>query len=171
MPPSCLALEAVLELIDSKGEGRALPADRFLRGPLETARKDDELLTAVVFPPAGAKTGSAYKKWGLVTDALPVVGVCAFVELADDGRCRYARLAIGGLATGPRRAKAGEEALAGVDAGDVDTIGAAADEAAASTETQSDIWADSSYRKALIAALARDVIATAFTRAQSGRSA
>jgi aerobic carbon-monoxide dehydrogenase medium subunit len=171
MPPTCVGLGASVELLDSKGAKRIFPTEEFLRGPLETARKQDEILLAIVLPSPPASSGSAYKKWGLVTDALPVVGVCAFVEVGEGGRCRRARLAAGGLATGPRRIKAGEEALTGVAAGDSDAIGAAADMAAASTEVQSDMWADASYRKALIATLAREVIATAFTRAQSGRAA
>jgi len=170
MPPTCIGLGASVELLDTKGEKRTLPAEGFLRGPLETARKEDEILLAVVLPAAPNKLGSAYRKWGLVTDALPVVGVCASVELGDDNRCRRARLAVGGLTTGPRRSKAGEEALVGVVAKDADAIGAAADRAAASTEVQADMWADASYRKTLIATLAREVIATAFARAQSRRA-
>ena len=171
MPPTCIGLGALVELLDTKGKKRMLPAEEFLRGPLETARKEDEILLAVALPSPPAKSGSAYKKWSLVTDALPVIGVCAFVEVDDGGRCRRTRLAVGGLASGPRRAKAGEEALVGVSSADAEAIGAAADVAAAATEVQGDMWADASYRKALIAALAREVIATAFTRARSGREA
>ena len=80
--------ELKVVLIDPR---RTLPAEEFLRGPLETARQQDEILLAVLLPRAAARTGSAYKKWGLVADALPVVGVCAFVELAEDRRCRRAR--------------------------------------------------------------------------------
>jgi carbon-monoxide dehydrogenase medium subunit len=169
LPPTCIGLGASVELLDTKGQKRMLPTEQFLRGPLETARREDEILLAVALPRAAAKSGSAYKKWGLVTDALPVIGVCAFVEVEDGDRCRRARLAVGGLASGPRRAKAGEEALVGVSSADGEAISAAADAAATATEVQSDMWADSSYRKALIAALAREVIATAFTRARPGR--
>jgi len=164
-PAACIGIGASVELLDSKGKRRTLSAEEFLRGPLETARQHDEILLSVLLPRAAVKTGSAYKKWGLVTDALPVVGVCALVELAEDGRCRRARLAVGGLASGPRRATAGEERLAGLKPSDAEGIGAAADAAAAATDVQSDMWADQNYRKTLIAALAREVIATAFARA------
>jgi len=164
-PAACIGIGASVELLDSKGKRRTLSAEEFLRGPLETVRQHDEILLSVLLPRAAVKTGSAYKKWGLVTDALPVVGVCALVELAEDGRCRRARLAVGGLASGPRRATAGEERLAGLKPSDAEGIGAAADAAAAATDVQSDMWADQNYRKTLIAALAREVIATAFARA------
>jgi len=108
--------------------------------------------------------GSAYKKWGLVTDALPVIGVCVALEVAD-GRCTSARVAVGGLATGPTRSGAGEEALVGVAAGDGDDIAAALAKAADEIETQEDLWADSDYRKQLIRSLGAEVTATAFARA------
>jgi carbon-monoxide dehydrogenase medium subunit len=165
MPAACIGVGASVELLDSKGKRRTLAVEAFLGGPLETARQADEILLAVLLPRAAAKTGSAYKKWGLVTDALPVVGVSASVELAEDGRCRRARLAVGGLASGPRRATAGEERMAGLAPSDAAGIGAAADAAANATEVQDDMWADQGYRKTLIAALAREVIATAFARA------
>lgn len=168
MPPTCIGIGASLDLVSRAGR-RSLLAEAFLQGPLETARRDDEIVVAVTLPAAPMMCGSAYKKWGLVTDALPVVGVCASVELGDDRRCRVARLAIGGLATGPRRAEAGEKALIGVSATDASAISNAAETAAASTETQSDIWADAEYRKKLIETLAREVIATAFARAERGK--
>ena len=168
MPPTCIGIGASLELVSKTGR-RSLLAEAFLQGPLETTRRDDEIVVAVTLPAASMMCGSAYKKWGLVTDALPVVGVCAFVELGDDRRCRVARLALGGLATGPRRAEAGEKALLGVSAADASAISNAAETAAASTETQSDIWADAEYRKKLIETLGREVIATAFARAERGK--
>jgi aerobic carbon-monoxide dehydrogenase medium subunit len=163
MPPTCIGIGASVHLV-SKQRKRTLLAEEFLRGPLETARHDDEIVVAVTLPTPAKSSGSAYKKWGLVTDALPVVGVCAFIELDNDGRCRAARLAVGGLATGPRRAEAGEKALIGVSAIDASAISEAA-KAAASTDTQSDMWADAEYRKKLIETLTRDVVVAAFARA------
>jgi carbon-monoxide dehydrogenase medium subunit len=168
MPPTCIGIGASLDLVSKRGK-RTLLAEEFLQGPLETARHDDEIVTAVTFPAPAKFSGSAYKKWGLVTDALPVVGVCAFVDLDNNGRCQLARIAVGGLATGPRRAKPGEKALIGVSATDASAISEAAETAASSTETQSDMWADAEYRKKLVATLARDVITTAFARVTRGK--
>jgi aerobic carbon-monoxide dehydrogenase medium subunit len=164
MPPTCVGIGASLDLV-SKGGKRSLLAEEFLQSPLETARRDDEIVVAITLPTRPKSCGSAYKKWGLVTDSLPVVGVCAFIGISDDGRCHLARLAVGGLATGPRRAKAGENALIGISATDVSAISDAAEAAAASTETQSDMWADAEYRKKLIGTLACEVITSAFARA------
>jgi carbon-monoxide dehydrogenase medium subunit len=164
MPPTCIGLGASVELSTTDGARRTLRVEDFLKGPLETARDDDELLVAVTLPPPPARAGSAYKKWGLVTDALPVVGVCVSIAVDDAGKCMAARFCVGGLATGPRRSAAGEAALIGKSLRDRDALAAAADTAAAAITTQTDMWADADYRKVLIAALARDVIATAFAR-------
>ena len=164
MPPTAIGLGAELELTAADGSQRSLAADDFIGGPLETAREENEILTAIRVPAPGGNAGSAYKKWGLVTDALPVIGVCVALEVAD-GRCASARVAVGGLATGPQRSGAAEAALAGVAAGDGDGIAAAMDAAAAEIETQEDLWADSDYRKQLIRSLGAEVTATAFARA------
>lgn len=168
MPPVAIALDAVLELTAADGAVRSLAAEDFIGGPLETAREENEMLTAVTLPPARANAGSAYRKWGLVTDALPVIGVCVALEV-EDGRCARARIAVGGLATGPRRAPAAEVALAGRAPDDSAGIAAALDAAAGEIETQGDLWADPDYRKQLIRSLGAEVTATAFARA-TGRS-
>ncbi len=48
-----LALDARVELVSPRGR-RALPLDAFVRGPWETARAADELLTAVTLTPRTA---------------------------------------------------------------------------------------------------------------------
>ena len=164
MPPVAIGLGAELTLAAADGSTRSLAAEDFLGGPLETAREENEILTAIRLGPATGSAGSAYKKWGLVTDSLPVIGVCVALEVAD-GRCASARVAVGGLGTGPRRSGAAEQALAGVAAGDGAGIAAAMDAAAGEIETQKDLWADSDYRKQLIRSLGAEVTASAFGRA------
>lgn len=165
MPPTTIGLGARFELVKNGGARRTLAAEEFIGSPLETAREEGEILVSIQLPAVQAKAGSAYKKWGLVTDALPVVGVCAFIRLDRSGACDSARFAVGGLASGPRRSQAAEAALKGVKAGDKAAVAAAAKAAADEIETQGDLWADKAYRKQLIKALGADVIGTAFARA------
>jgi carbon-monoxide dehydrogenase medium subunit len=165
MPAANLGIGSSMELISATGKKRAVGADDFIKGPLETARADDEVLLAITLPAAPPRAGSAYKKWGLVTDSLPVVGVAAYLELDAGGVIAKARIAVGGLATGPKRAKGAEAALVGKKTGDQAAIAAALEKAAAEIETQSDHWADSAYRKNLIRTLGAEVVASAFARA------
>ena len=164
MPPVAIGLGAELELTAAGGARRSLAAEDFLGGPLETAREENEIVTAITIPADKGNAGSAYKKWGLVTDSLPVIGVCVALEVAD-GHCTGARVSVGGLATGPQRASAAEAALVGVAAGDAGAIAAAMDAAAGEIETQQDLWADSDYRKQLIRSLGAEVTQNAFARA------
>ena len=164
MPAVALGLGATLHLVSAEGN-RRLPADDFLRGPLETARKDGELLVSVALPPPPPRTGSAYRKWALVSDGLPVIGSCVLVSTDAADACSAARVAFGGLSTGPRRSHAAEELLHGCQAGDLERIRAAMAAAADELETQGDLWADAAYRKQLIRTLGAEVAASAFARA------
>ncbi len=170
-PPVCLALEATLELARDAGGARAnrmVAAEDFLMGPLETTRAPNEVLVAIKLPAASKRAGSAYKKWGLVTDALPVIGVAIYLELDAGGACRTARIGIGGLASGPRRAIDAEKALIGTRVSDVDKIATAFARASEETPVQSDLWADQDYRRFLIRDLGQQAAKTAFHRAQGG---
>jgi len=164
MPAVALGLGATMHLVSSNGGERAVPADEFLGGPLETAREDNEILKAISIPAPGGAAGSAYKKWALVHDGLPVVGVCVAVEMAS-GSVTKARVAFGGLATGPKRSAQAEGGLIGVSGGDSAGIAAAMDAAADELEVQGDLWADPDYRKQLIRSLGSEVAATAMSRA------
>ena len=164
MPAVALGLGTTMQLASAGGK-RDVPAETFIGAPLETARKDDELLVALALPAPPAHAGSAYKKWALVTDGLPVIGVCVYVETDAGGACTKARMAIGGLATGPKRAPAAEAKLVGKKAGDAKGIGEAMAAAAKEIQKQGDLWSDPAYRSHLIQSLGTEVATTALRRA------
>jgi aerobic carbon-monoxide dehydrogenase medium subunit len=164
MPAVALTLDAAMNLVSASGGTRSLPARAFLGAPLETARRDDELLISLELPAPSAHAGSAYRKWSLLNDGLPVIGACVYVELDDGGSCARARVGFGGLASGPRRSPAAEAALVGCRAGDDETIGRAM-AAAQELETQGDLWADAAYRKHLIRTLGAEMASAALRRA------
>jgi aerobic carbon-monoxide dehydrogenase medium subunit len=163
MPAVALTLDATMNLASGSGE-RSLPAREFIGAPLETARKDDELLVSLQLPLPPANAGSAYRKWSLVSDGLPVIGACVYVEVDGSGKCAKARVGFGGLATGPKRSPAAEAALVGCKVGDDEAISAAM-AAAQELETQGDLWADPAYRSHLIRMLGADMASTALGRA------
>ena len=164
MPSVVLALNGTLSLASTDGAKRQLAAEDFMIGPFETAREENEILLSVAWGKAPEHTGSAYKKWGLVTDALPVVGMCITVTL-DDDRCSAARVAVAGLADGAQLVAAGGAALIGSDGGS-ESIAAAMNAVVAEVETHSDHWADAAYREQLIRSIGTDVAALAFARAR-----
>lgn len=164
MPTVVLGTNGSMKLTAADGSKRSVTADDFFLGPLETAREDNEILTSVSWDVPAPNTGSAYKKWGLVTDALPVVGVCVSVSVGDGGVCNDARVSLAGLAGGGERAPAAESALCGSN-GSAAAIAKAMDAAAEAADTHSDTSADADYRRQLIRNLGCEVAATAFARA------
>jgi aerobic carbon-monoxide dehydrogenase medium subunit len=169
MPAVALTLDGTIHLVSRAGGARKVPAREFIGAPLETARKDDELLVALELPAPPTHAASAYAKWALVTDGLPVIGACVYVEV-DGGTCSRARVGFGGLASGPRRSPAAEAQLVRCRADDEEGVAAALAAAAQELETQGDLWADPAYRSQLIRTLGAKVASTALRRV-SGQSA
>jgi carbon-monoxide dehydrogenase medium subunit len=170
MPAVALTLDATMTLVSGSGGERRLPAHEFIGAPLETARKDDELLVSLELPTPAAHAGSAYGKWSLVSDGLPVIGACVYIELDGGGKCSRAQVGFGGLASGPKRSPAAEAKLVGCKAGDDEVVSQAMAAAAQEIETQGDLWADPAYRSHLIRTLGARMASTALRRA-SGQSA
>jgi carbon-monoxide dehydrogenase medium subunit len=170
MPAVALTLDATMNLDSGSSGQRSLPAQEFIGAPLETARKDDELLISLELPAPPANAGSAYRKWSLVSDGLPVIGACVYVETDASGACTKARVGFGGLASGPKRSPAAAAQLVGCKVGDEKVVSRAMAAAAKELETQGDLWADPAYRSHLIGALGAKMASTALRRA-SGQSA
>jgi xanthine dehydrogenase YagS FAD-binding subunit len=111
------ALEAVVRVQGPKGE-RTIPFAEFHRLPgdtpnVETNLQPNELIVAVDLPPLPFAQRSHYLK---VRDrasyAFALVSVAAALEL-DGGKIKSARLALGGVAHKPWRARKAEQALVG----------------------------------------------------------
>ncbi|WP_433287512.1 FAD binding domain-containing protein [Pseudonocardia sp. CA-142604] len=114
------ALDAVVEVESIRGS-RRIPLVEFHRLPdatphVETEIAPDELITAVELPPLPLAATSRYRK---VRDrasyAFALVSVAAAMEVRD-GTVSAARLALGGVAPKPWRARLAEDALVGAPA-------------------------------------------------------
>jgi len=127
MAPPLLVLGAEVELASAAGS-RRVPLEDFMLGVHQTARRPDELLTAVrwLIPPPQAV--GAYRKLALrQATAISVVSVAVMVEFDAEAmthlpessepfgkvECRQARIALGAVAPRPIRAHAAEEVLRG----------------------------------------------------------
>ncbi|KPI07459.1 Xanthine dehydrogenase [Actinobacteria bacterium OK074] len=135
MAVALVVLDAVVE-VESVHGVRRIPVADFHRLPgdtphIETALAADELITAIELPPVPAAAHSRYRK---VRDrasyAFALVSVAAALKVAADGRVAEVRLALGGVATKPWRARTAEELLLGAEATDESFARAAAAELA-----------------------------------------
>ncbi|MBO0749233.1 MAG: xanthine dehydrogenase family protein subunit M [Porphyrobacter sp.] len=124
------ALDAIVHLSGRNGERRVPLAD-FHRLPgdtpeIETVLEPGELITAIELPPLRFGANSAYRKVRERSSyAFALVSVAAALQL-DRGHIGDARLALGGVAHKPWRARGAEEVLRGQRAGE-EVFRAAAD--------------------------------------------
>ena len=112
--PCLLALDGRVTLIGAGGE-RELTVQEFLRGPNETARRHDELLTRMTLPALAPRSASAFLKAGR-RKAMEISVACVAVRLTLDSsgdRCLEARIALGAVAPTTMRARAAEQLLEG----------------------------------------------------------
>jgi carbon-monoxide dehydrogenase medium subunit len=172
VPVATLALGAELELVSKDasggGETRVVSIDEFIVGPLETSRLPQEILRSVTLTGPRKQVGSAYRKWGHVTDSLPVVGIGVRIVLNDDRTCKAARVAIGGLSRGSQRFHEAEKQLLGTSSSNPAAISNGFRLAAKTLEIQSDAWASADYRQVLIEELGTAVVLSAMARAEEG---
>jgi xanthine dehydrogenase molybdopterin binding subunit/xanthine dehydrogenase small subunit len=113
LAPVLLALDASVTLEGPEGE-REVPLDAFFTGYRQTVRQPDEVLTRVRLPHPGQGVESMSFKVSKRRELdIAIVSACFSVSLSKDGRVQEARLAYGGVAATPIRAKATEQALIG----------------------------------------------------------
>jgi xanthine dehydrogenase YagS FAD-binding subunit len=121
MAVALAALDAVVHVRSVDGE-RSIPMHEFHRLPgdrpdLDTTLAPAELIVAVELPPAVATRRSHYRKVReRASYAFAVASIAAVVDVADDGTLRDVRIALGGVAHAPWRARTAEAALTGARA-------------------------------------------------------
>ncbi len=111
--PPLLAIDAVVELVSVSGR-RRLPLCEFVLGNCRTARREDEILAAVLVPRRIEDAPSAFLKLGLRRSlAISIAMVAAVVQADEAGRICEARIAVGSCSEVARRMRALEEELLG----------------------------------------------------------
>lgn len=121
--PPLLALDAKVELCSAAGV-RLLPLSEFILGNRKTARRSDELLTAIDIPASAIAGVSAFKKLGARKYLVISIAMAAARLVIEEGRVVSAALAIGSCSEVAQRLTSLELALvdAPADAGIVDRL-------------------------------------------------
>jgi carbon-monoxide dehydrogenase medium subunit len=147
--PALLCFDTQVRVADSVGE-RVVPIGEFFTGFYETAVAQGEILTGVRVPavPSGARSG--YVKFcPRSAEDKPLIGVAALLVLDAANRIGEIRIALGGAAPTPMRARGAEATVKGQELTD-SVIRGAADAAAAEAEPLSDLMGSASYRREMI---------------------
>ncbi|WP_430435793.1 FAD binding domain-containing protein [Oceanibaculum nanhaiense] len=143
--PPLLTLDASVELASAEGV-RTLPLSEFILGNRKTARRSDELMTAILVPKPAYPARSAFLKLGARKYLVISITMVAGLLEVKDGRVAAARIAVGACSAVAQRLPALEAALVGQAAGP-GLAGLAAEEHLAGLAPIDDIRADAGYRQ------------------------
>ena len=158
LPAVALALDAEF-VIAGPGGQRTVPAAEFFVDYLTTALDEGEILVEIRLPKLGEDWGVRYEKFNRVAQAWSIVAVAAAVR-REGGRIAEARIGLTNMGPTPLRARATEAALVGVDVS-METVTAAAAQAAEGTSPSNDLNAQADYRQHLAQVLTRRALAAA----------
>lgn len=112
--PALLTLDARIELAAADGPPRLLPLGDFILGNRRTARRPQDLLTAILVPkPAGHAVGHFLKLGARKYLVISIAMVGAAIATDESRRVTHARVAIGACAPTARRLPELEAALLG----------------------------------------------------------
>jgi carbon-monoxide dehydrogenase medium subunit len=165
LPVILTALNATFVVQSSSGN-RTIAVDEFFTDFYTTAISANEILTEIRVPIPGARSGTAYAKLPHPASGYVVVSAGVLVTRQASGSCTAARVAIGGLGSGPCRAIATEIELQGKPL-TPQIIAAAAAKAAEETDPVEDSYASAEYKLHVATVYARMAIEAALERARN----
>ncbi|MGH7795386.1 MAG: FAD binding domain-containing protein [Candidatus Binatia bacterium] len=162
LPVILTALNASFVAQSSSGS-RVLAADDFFTDFFTTAMGANEILTEIHVPIPASGTGTAYAKLPHPASGYVVVSAGALIARQASGSCASARIAVGGLGSGPIRAIATEMELQGKPL-TPQVIAAAAAKTALDTDPDDDTYASADYKRHVATVYARKAIEAAVER-------
>jgi CO/xanthine dehydrogenase FAD-binding subunit len=157
--PPLLVLDAEIEL-QSLASSRRLRLADFLLGPRKTARRPDEVLTAVIIPKPALEGRSAFVKLGARSHLVISIAMVAARLVAEGGRVTGAAVAVGSCSAIAQRLPAVEAALIGAPVAAARDRIRAADVVTALAPID-DVRATVDYRRAAAVDLVRRAVAGA----------
>jgi carbon-monoxide dehydrogenase medium subunit len=163
LPVILTALNASFVLQSMSGS-RTVAADDFFTDFYTTAMTAHEVLTEIRVPLPPAGSGTAYVKLPHPASGYVVVSAGALITRQASGSCASARVALGGLGSGPIRARGTETELQGKSL-TPEVIAAAAAKAAENADPAEDTYASAEYKRHVANVYTRRAIEAAVERA------
>jgi 2-furoyl-CoA dehydrogenase FAD binding subunit len=157
--PLCLVTLGGAVLLRSRRTARRVAADRFFAGALTTARRSDELVTALAWPRARAPLRYAFAEIAQRHGDFAIAACACAVSLDQAGRIKSLRLGFGGVLDRPLVADTA--GFVGSPAS-AETAEHVAVEVTGSLTPIADRSATAAYRRALARLLARRVLERCF---------
>ncbi|MCA9824084.1 MAG: xanthine dehydrogenase family protein subunit M [Dehalococcoidia bacterium] len=163
--PALLALDASVHLTSGVRE-REIALSEFFTGPGGTVLSDGEVLEHISVPAPSLSTGSAFLKMGRVAADISKVSVAVTVVRSED-RVRQCRIALGAVASTPRRIVAAESELLG-EKPTISGISKVSQLVQQAIEPITDVRSTAAYRRHLAGVLVGDAFRQAWLRAGGG---
>jgi carbon-monoxide dehydrogenase medium subunit len=163
LPVILTALNASF-IVQSSSDRRIIAADDFFTDFYTTAMNANEILTEIRVPLPGSGSGTAYVKFPHPASGYVVVSAGVLINRQATGICASARVAMGGLGSGPIRAVATEAELQGKPL-TPEVIAAAAAKAADGADPDGDTYASGEYKRHMATVYTRRAIEEAVRRA------
>ena len=169
-PPILIALGASLELQHGSGK-RTLPLEDFFIDYGKQDRRPGELVTKVVVPKPGRK--QHFKAWKISKRFDQDISAVLFAALftVEKGRIASARIACGGMAGTPKRAKHAEAAISGARLDDPVTWERARTAFEKDYTPMTDMRASSGYRMEIVKNLLTKALAEIAAETGAGEGA
>ena len=150
-PPTVLvALDAGLELM-RRNVKRQIKITDFLRGSYETALEPDELVAAILIPPAADLKGAYIKFTTVSSEERPCAGIAVLAKMEND-TCRSLSLVVGAVSPRPVRIDKAEEMASGQRL-DVKLMEQIATEASRAVDPIDDLRGSADYKRHLVQVL------------------
>jgi aerobic carbon-monoxide dehydrogenase medium subunit len=167
-PATMIAFDASFVIRGASGT-RTVAARDFFIGLFTTVLEPDEIVTEIVIPGPGPRSGGAYKKLERKVGDFATAAVAVQVTLGASGGCERAGIALTNVGPTPIRATGAEAFLVNkpLDAG---TIAQAASIAASAAEPVADRRGSEEYKRDLVRVLATRALETAARRARGDTS-
>ena len=143
-------LDAEIVAVGPEGE-RVVPASDFFHGFFMTALEPDEMIVEVRFPQPAPN--AALQEFARRAGDYAIVAAAVTLDM-DGGKCRSARVVLGGVADVPLRVTEAERVLEGAEAGR-EAFEQAGREAAKAVDPPSDVQGTAEYRRDLSAVMVR----------------
>jgi carbon-monoxide dehydrogenase medium subunit len=163
LPVILTALNASFVLQSMSGS-RTVVVDEFFTDFYTTAMTAHEVITEIRVPLPAAGSGTAYVKLPHPASGYVVVSAGVLITWQPSGLCTAARVALGGLGSGPIRARATESGLQGKSL-TPEVIAAAAAKAAENADPAEDTYASAEYKRHVATVYTRRAIEAAVARA------
>ena len=147
-PAALVATEALVQIEGPDRSRKVLAADFFL-DYLTTDLEEDELLTAIILPPASEQSWGHYEKFARVDGDYATASVAVTLSLNDDATVNRLRIVLGASGSTPIHVPSAEQILRG---GELDSasLSKAAREIVLACDPLDDVRGSSEYRLLLI---------------------